>query len=315
MTSPAISVVLPTRDRKSFLRQALRSVLAQDLTDLEAVVVDDGSLDGCEDVVNQARDDRVRLVSHRSSQGVSEARNSGIEASRGDWLAFLDDDDLLAPGSLLAHLSALRSDAEATWSCGGLIHVDPALRVIGRSAAPDPKGVGAGLATRNVIPAPSCVVASRRAVDAAGRFDPDFSCFADWDLWIRLAPSARLISVQRPLAAYRFHGNNMSGEPDLWEAEGRRLKAKHGLSAAPYGGASQGRVFAWEFLRAGRPATAARGLLGIARHDRDWRALVLAAAITASPRLAMKLDAARANRQLPDDWRREAEEWLRPFRS
>jgi glycosyltransferase involved in cell wall biosynthesis len=96
MAAPDVSVVIPTRDRSRLLVLALRSALRQREVDLEVVVVDDGSGDDTPEVVAGLRDARVHLVRHPGPHGVSAARNSGIAAARGRWIAFLDDDDLAA---------------------------------------------------------------------------------------------------------------------------------------------------------------------------------------------------------------------------
>ena len=320
MTRPSVSVILPTRERIDFLRQALRSTLAQRDVSLEVIVIDDGTAGGCEHVVDEAGDDRVRLVVHDGSRGVSEARNSGIAAARADWLAFLDDDDLLAPDNLSAHLARLRMDPDAMWSCVGSVHIDSRMTVVGSSTPPDPKRVPILVRWANVIPLPSCVVVARRAIEAAGYFDPAFACHADWDLWLRLAPLAPMTTISRPLTAYRLHDGNMSSNSDAWDEEFRKLQDKHGL---PTPGSEDvdrergqlERARAWSHLRAGRHRRSAQEMLALARSTRDWRAAVCAAGIAVAPRAMGMFDAARLRRQVPDAWRWEAEEWLRSYRA
>src|ERR687898_2985729 len=92
-----VSVVVPTHDRPRLLMQTLGSILRQQAVDFEVIVVDDGSRDGTAEVVSWLGDARVRLLRHDRSKGVSAARNTGIAAAHGEWLAFCDDDDLWAP--------------------------------------------------------------------------------------------------------------------------------------------------------------------------------------------------------------------------
>lgn len=87
MAEPEVSVVLPTHDRNHFLVQALTSVLWQVGPELEVIVVDDGSTSDPREVVSTFEDDRVRVIQHRSSRGVSAARNTGAAAAAGSWLA------------------------------------------------------------------------------------------------------------------------------------------------------------------------------------------------------------------------------------
>ena len=102
---PAVSVVIPTRDRWPLLATTLASALGQDGVALEVVVVDDGSATAAP-VVPPFDDPRVRIARNDRSLGVAGARNRGIEAARGEWIAFLDDDDVWAPAKLRRQLDA-----------------------------------------------------------------------------------------------------------------------------------------------------------------------------------------------------------------
>lgn len=103
---PEVSVVIPTRDRWSLLATTLASVQAQQDVELEIVVVDDGSSTRMPVQGAPWNDPRLRTVRHASSRGVADARNAGIAAAGGDWVAFLDDDDLWAPGKLRDQIDA-----------------------------------------------------------------------------------------------------------------------------------------------------------------------------------------------------------------
>jgi glycosyltransferase involved in cell wall biosynthesis len=97
---PYFSVIVPMYNRERFIGRALASCLAQDFSDFEIVVVDDGSEDGSREAVGQVRDPRIRLVCHGANQGRCPSRNTGMSVARGEWLVFLDSDDELLPGSL-----------------------------------------------------------------------------------------------------------------------------------------------------------------------------------------------------------------------
>src|SRR6266542_1529901 len=101
-----VSVVIPTRGRVDFLSCAVGAALGQQGVNVEVVVVDDASPDGTASWVAKQREDRLRLVRQDTQRGVSAARNSGVQAARGTWVAFLDDDDAWAPDKLESQLSA-----------------------------------------------------------------------------------------------------------------------------------------------------------------------------------------------------------------
>jgi len=116
-----VSVIIPTRNRSKLLEASLRSVLWQRNVDLETIVVDDGSTDDTPSVL-RSLGDRIRVVRHDRSQGVSAARNRGIAEARGEWVAFLDDDDLWAPDKLELQLQALRR-ADRRWAYAGAVEI------------------------------------------------------------------------------------------------------------------------------------------------------------------------------------------------
>src|SRR5918993_1740820 len=120
----AVTVIVPTRDRVHFLSQTLRSIRLQHAVDMEVVVVDDGSPPGQVDAVVAAlQDDRFRVLRNNTAQGVSAARNTGIAAARGAWVAFCDDDDLWATDKLRRQLNTA-GDASPSWVYTGAVNVN-----------------------------------------------------------------------------------------------------------------------------------------------------------------------------------------------
>jgi glycosyltransferase involved in cell wall biosynthesis len=121
--APLFSVILPTRDRDAMLPRAVSSVLAQSLPDFELIVVDDGSVKPCGD--DLLRDARIRILRNASSLGVAHARNTGIQAARGKYISFLDDDDEYLPSFLqLTHASLRDSPDEIGISWCGVRFID-----------------------------------------------------------------------------------------------------------------------------------------------------------------------------------------------
>jgi len=127
---PDISVVIPTRNRRRLLALALASVLDQRGVRLEVIVVDEASTDDTVEMVRSIADPRVRLVRHAVPLGKSAARNRGIAESAGDWIAFLDDDDLWAPDKLRLQLQALRAERRA-WAYTGAVNITDDHRILG----------------------------------------------------------------------------------------------------------------------------------------------------------------------------------------
>ena len=226
MSTTVLSVVVPTRDRRDLLAQTLFSVLAQDVAGLEVVVVDDASRDGTADWLASLRDPRVRTVRNATPVGVSAARNAGIAVARGDWLAFVDDDDVWFPGKLRAQLDAAEA-AGASWVFAGALTFGDGPQIWALTPA-DPAAV-VDLPWRNTVPGGgSNTIVRREALDAVGGFDTVASIVADWDMWIRLLQHDDPAVVTTPLVGYRRHATNMSRDLPRMLAGVAAIDARYG---------------------------------------------------------------------------------------
>jgi glycosyltransferase involved in cell wall biosynthesis len=274
-SAPEVSVVIPTLDRWGQLTVAgLPAALAQEGVDHEVVVIDDGSSDGTSSGLAGLREPRLRVLRNESPQGVAAARNRGVEAARGEWVAFLDDDDLWSPDKLRAQLDAGASGADFVYA-GGVV-TDAGGRPLRDSPAPEPGELARALARRNVIGGPSTVMVRTDMLRDLGGFDERFSLLADWELWIRLARIGNPAVCRQPLVGYREHGSNMSGIPiDDAYAELARLVELHELDVDFDEFA---RWLAWQQRRVGRRLPALHAYLRGARTARSGALLVRAAA-------------------------------------
>src|SRR3954452_19060247 len=194
LMQPRITIVLPTRDRPADLTRAVRSVLRQTVTEIEVIVVDDGSRLPVDAAALAGGDPRVRVLRHDSSRGVSAARNAAIARARGTWVALLDDDDFWHEGKLALQLAAAER-AGATLVFTSALLVNPAGRTIARIPVPEITDLPRQLLERNVVGNPSTVLVRRDELERAGGFDPELSILADWDLWLTLSAFARPCSL------------------------------------------------------------------------------------------------------------------------
>ena len=230
---PLVSIVVPTRNRAPLLGRTLASALAQRLVPLEVIVVDDASTDATPALLDEIGDDRLRTVRHPQRCGVAAARNTGVAAAAGRWVAFLDDDDLWSPFKLARQLDALLARPGPGWAIDGAVVVDGGLRVIGAQPPPAEVELSTLLLSSNVVPGgASGVVADRELVLDVGGFDPQLSLLADWDLWTRLALCAPAVAVAEPLHAYRLHRASMSARDRTGEHELRLMEVKYARERA-----------------------------------------------------------------------------------
>jgi glycosyltransferase involved in cell wall biosynthesis len=192
------------------LRLTLASVLRQMDTDLEVIVVDDGSTDDTSPTVASFGDQRVRLLRHDIPRGVSATRNHGAAEATGEWLGFIDDDDVWAPDKLIRQIRAARTTGR-TWVYTGSVNVDDALRVIGGTPPPPPDQVSRLVGRYNAIPGGgSNVIIRRDEFEKVGPFDLRLKNTEDWEMWIRLAKQGPPAWVPQPLLGYRVHSANAS---------------------------------------------------------------------------------------------------------
>lgn len=252
------TIVISTRDRWSLLASnALRAALLQENVDFEVVVVDDGSTAKAPRDLQGLDDERVRLVRHANPRGVATTRNTGLREAHGDWVAFLDDDDLWAPTKLRRQLEAAEA-AGARFVYAGAVWVDERRQLLHGHAPPSPETLARELLQWNVLwGGGSNVLARRDLLESLGGFDEALFQLADWDLWIRLALTARAAVVTDPLVALVVHRESMLlvDRRDVF-LELEFLVSKHREAAAQTGVAIDRARFArWVgagHLRAGR---------------------------------------------------------------
>src|SRR4051794_5362751 len=266
----------------------VKDALRQRDVDLEVIVVDDGSQDGTGAALLALGDDRLQMLSHSRSLGQAQARDNGLAAARGEWVAFLDDDDRWAPVKLRRQLdAAARADADFVYT--DAVTADAHGRVQDYLRAPDPDTLRGYIRRYNAIPAGSSNVLARTdLLRRLGGFDPALTHLADWDLWIRLTEAGRPAMCPEPLVAYILHRGNIHLQQSDIAREARHLDAKHRSSSLP------GRVdraglqswAGWAHLRRDRPLSAAwLYLLAAARGRRSSYLPAVASALLQHLRL------------------------------
>ncbi|MFQ5700789.1 MAG: glycosyltransferase family 2 protein [Acidobacteriota bacterium] len=210
---PRVSVIIPTFNREAVLREAIESVLEQTYTDLEVLVVDDGSTDGTRRMVGERFRDapRVRYLL-MENEGQAAARNRGIRESRGELIAFLDSDDLWLPEKLTLQVDRLDRTPGA-----GMVFCDR-IGEAGKDRATtrfQQKGFKGDTSLRGILEngfpfATPSVVVRRKVLEEVGAFDDSFTVAEDWDLWIRVLAHSTATYVDKPLVVVRRRSDSIS---------------------------------------------------------------------------------------------------------
>jgi teichuronic acid biosynthesis glycosyltransferase TuaG len=221
MHQPLISIIIPTFNQADFLKDALQSVRAQSCVDWEAIVINNFSSDHTIDIVEQLNDDRVTLVNFSNHGVIARSRNLGIRSARGDYVAFLDSDDLWEVDKLARCISKLEEGFDLVchaerWFGGGL--PDRVVRY-----GPESRATYESLLTRGNCISTSATVVRKGVLDSLQGFrdKDDFVTTEDYDLWLRVAQSNYKIGfVDEVLGSFRRHSSSASSSTN------RHLKAE-----------------------------------------------------------------------------------------
>lgn len=222
---PAVSVIVPCHNYGHFLAEALESVRVQTRPDWECIVVDDGSTDDTRAVSDRfiSRDPRFRYL-HQPNQGLSAARNAGLDVCTGSYVQLLDADDMLEPGKLKAQVAYLEQHPETDIVYGDVRYFSDAhalplandLSKNGRQAMARVSGTGPAvlyaLARGNIMVANAPLLRATM-IDDVGRFNQDLWGHEDWDYWIRCALAGKrfqYLEEDGALALVRVHASSMS---------------------------------------------------------------------------------------------------------
>lgn len=224
MIAPLVTVVMPVHNGKAYIGAAIDSVLGQTLSNLECVVVDDGSTDGTPEVLRGYQDPRLKLLRNEECIGVSASRNRGLAAAAAPYVAFLDADDVAYPNRLETQLEYLELHPD-------IVVVGCHLDYIDSSGAPlfserpcqrpcEPEALRVELLNRACI-LPSAAMGRKRALlDAGGFHAMDYA--EDHDLWCRLAVDHDLAILPDRLIAYRQHPEQATFKKILTGYQGTR---------------------------------------------------------------------------------------------
>lgn len=228
--SGLVSVIIPCYNAESFIKETIDSVLKQTYPSIEIIVINDGSTDRTQKVLTYLdRNIPTLQVVHVQNGGVSKARNIGVEYSKGEYIGFLDADDLYLPDNILRKVKALEN-AENTL----LVHsYERIFESKTKTVIDIAKGQSGHVLNtllsleKTVIHSPSSVLITKSLYQSIGGFDQNLSTSADWEFWVRAAKKTPFSVIKEPLSMYRIHENQMHSNIDLMKRDMLYAFKKH----------------------------------------------------------------------------------------
>ena len=211
---PLVSVILPTYNRGWILKEAIDSVLSQDFDDFQLIVVDDGSTDNTDSILDEYVGDIIVL--RQDNLGVSAARNAGIDFASGQLIAFLDSDDVWLPKKLTSQVDFFNSNPDALICQAQELWIRNGKRVNPKNRHKKISGMIFQQSLSLCMVSPSAVMIRKSLLDKTGVFDESLPACEDYDLWLRISCQYPIFLIDTPLIIKRGgHEDQLSKTPGL----------------------------------------------------------------------------------------------------
>lgn len=198
-----ISIIIPCYNAGNYIKKAIDSAINQTYQDFEIIIIDDGSTDNSKQVISQFSDSRIKYI-YQENQGVSVARNKGIELSHGEFIAFLDADDIWHPEKLKIQLDFLEKNPDISFVYSNITMIEES------TGAKFTKTFNNFKTQKNLIknliltpfntPSPCTVIVKKSCLFESGLFDPKIKNGEDLDLWLRIAMHSNFYCINKSLA-------------------------------------------------------------------------------------------------------------------
>jgi len=214
VAEPLVSVIIPTHNREAFVVQAVQSVLNQTYKRIETIVVDDGSTDNTLEMLSKYRDKINYIYQERTER--SRARNEGFRRSTGDYIAYLDSDDLWLPTKIEKQVDIFNKMPDVGLVYVGVEFIDADGNPCDRELSwdePERQVPYEDFMTHNIITGTtSSVMIRRTCLDRVGLFDETMNACEDFDLYRRIARYYKFYKIDLPLVRFRVHGENTQND-------------------------------------------------------------------------------------------------------
>lgn len=205
---PKVSICIPTYNRKNYLRETIDSILAQTYKDYEIVIVDDGSTDGTEEMIKKLA---IPITYHwQKNRGDAAARNKLIELAQGQYISFIDSDDLLMPDSIERMVKTLESENGDVIVYGSYYRIDENGRIYGKCRRKLRSGIITKYLFQTVLVHSCGSMLPMSILKASATFDTSLRVCSDYDMWLQLSTQYRFVALPKPTFKRRRHPGNLS---------------------------------------------------------------------------------------------------------
>lgn len=211
-----ITVVIPTYNRALTIERAVKSVITQTYKNLEIIIVDDASTDNTCDILNKLEiENNIHIIKHEQNMGGSVARNTGIYAAKGEYIAFLDSDDEWLPNKLSEQMKIIRKDKEVGMVYTNYYLVDQDTnKIMSLYTNKHINNVLYNLLFCNFIGSTSTILVKKDCMMKICGFDANLPSCQDWDIYIRIAHLYKIVGIDEPLIKYYIHNNSITGSQE-----------------------------------------------------------------------------------------------------
>lgn len=214
-----VSIIIPTYNSQKTIEETIASVQQQSFTDYEIIIIDDGSQDNTVAVIKNIVEPRLQLFVYENG-GVATARNRGISQATGEFIAFLDADDLWSPDKLASQVAALSQNPQSKVVYSWTKYIDEQGKPLFSGTRYSYRGdVYSQLLQTNFITNASNILIHRDALDLVAGFNPELAYTADWDFYLRLAKNFNFAVVPKFQIYYRQSANSMSTKVEQLKEE------------------------------------------------------------------------------------------------
>lgn len=207
---PLITIIIPTFNRPQYIAEAVTSALNQNYNSYEVLVIDDGSNDNTEEIISKIDDERLTYIKKNHS-GAPDTRNRGIREAKGDYILWLDSDDILLPNILNRYIDVLSMypDVDVLYGDLEVFTEDGQLQILKYVDYYSEKNLVSRLIFHNIFPNPGSLVRKETYIKY-GIYNPNFTRAHDYEFWCRIAVAAKFKHIGQLCCRWRWHEGNMS---------------------------------------------------------------------------------------------------------